>query len=72
MYIIELITKLIKNKNQKDVQKSPMPPEIDYHDQQCNHTFLPVDSTGQTLACTKCGLIVKNDPSKIKPKNPFS
>lgn len=73
MYIIELISKLIKNKkgeklNQKN---TPMPPEIDY-EETCNHIFLPIDSTGETLACSKCGLIVKNDSSKYKPKNPFS
>lgn len=44
-----------------------MPPETDY-EEKCNHVFLPLDSTGETLACTKCGLVVKNDPLRVKPK----
>ncbi len=23
----------------------------------CEHIFMPIDSTGETLACTKCGLL---------------
>ncbi len=74
MYIIELITKLIQEKNSKKLKgnnRNPMPEEIDYQEK-CDHIFLPVDSTGETLACSKCGMIVKNDSSKYKPKNPFS
>lgn len=69
MYILELIAKLIKN--EKEERPNNMPPEIDYENT-CNHIFLPIDSTGEILACSKCGLTVKNDPSKIKPKNPFT
>ena len=69
MYIIELIVKLIKN--EKKSKPDNMPPEIDY-EKTCEHVFLPVDSTGKTLACSKCGLVVQNDPSKVKPKNPFT
>lgn len=25
----------------------------------CIHNFMPVDSTGQVLACTKCGFVIK-------------
>ena len=25
----------------------------------CEHHFMPIDSTGLTLACTKCGFVVK-------------
>ena len=70
MYIIELISKLIKDKKSPKTDSVFIPPEIDYQDR-CNHVFLPIDSTGETLACSKCGLIVKNDSSKYKPKNPF-
>lgn len=69
MYIIEFIAKLLKK--EKEVQVSAMPPEIDYEDA-CRHVFLPVDSTGEILACSKCGLVVKNDPTKVKSKNPFT
>ena len=27
----------------------------------CEHIFSPVDSTGETLACSKCGLIIKKN-----------
>lgn len=74
MYILELIAKILtdkKNKsNTKERQKKLIPPETDY-EEKCNHVFLPLDSTGETLACTKCGLVVKNDPLRVKPKNPF-
>ena len=26
----------------------------------CNHIFMPVDSTGLVLACTKCGFVIKH------------
>lgn len=26
----------------------------------CKHNFMPVDSTGQVLACTKCGFVIKH------------
>ena len=70
MYIIELLAKIIGDKKTKNIQKKTVVTETDY-EEKCNHVFLPVDSTGKTLACSKCGLIVKNDSSQYKPKNPF-
>ena len=26
----------------------------------CEHNFMPVDSTGLILACTKCGFVIKS------------
>ena len=26
----------------------------------CEHNFMPVDSTGMVLACTKCGFVIKH------------
>ena len=26
----------------------------------CEHNFMPVDSTGKVLACTKCGFVIKH------------
>ena len=26
---------------------------------ECQHNFMPIDSTGEVLACTKCGFVVK-------------
>ena len=72
MYIFELIAKIIKNK--KTPKESPAVSDTpDNNDEQnCSHIFLPIDSTGETLACTKCGMIIKNDSTKYKPKNPFN
>ena len=30
----------------------------------CEHNFMPVDSTGLVLACTKCGFVVKKRERK--------
>ena len=75
MYIIELFIKwLNKNKrgtganpennlkegvniNQEgEVSSKPLEDEA----LTCNHNFMPVDSTGQVLACTKCGFVIKH------------
>ena len=67
MYLIELAVKLFKGK--KKIDKNSFDPfaneQIDYSDG-CEHIFLPVDSTGEILACSKCGLVVnKNDLKDI-------
>ncbi len=68
MYIIE---KLIKIYNKlKHSEKGITIPcgenETELEDVlTCNHTFLPVDSTGETFACTKCGYLVSKDRLKI-------
>lgn len=69
MYIIELLAKIL---NKKHEQKSVTTQEnkTDY-EEVCSHIFLPIDSTGETLACTKCGLVINKNAEKIKPKNPF-
>ncbi len=54
MYILELIYKLLAKK-QKQKQDNDF--EEDYKN--CDHTFLPVDSTKKVLACIKCGEIKK-------------
>lgn len=35
----------------------------------CEHVFLPIDSSGDTLACSKCGLVVNK--SELKDVNIF-
>lgn len=32
--------------------------------EECEHIFLPVDSTGNVLACSKCGLVVNRENLK--------
>lgn len=67
MYIFELFVKwLNKNKrgtganpegiySEEDVQNNELEDEI------CEHKFMPIDSTGEILACTKCGFVVKRN-----------
>ena len=69
MYIFELITKTIKNTKQKSLKNNLN--FIDY-EEECCHTFYPIDSTSEILACSKCGHIVKSKDMIIKAKNPFS
>jgi len=67
MYIFECIWKLFnkKNKNIDEFNYNPLNPEVkDIEYERCQHKFMPVDSTGETLACIKCGFIVQR--SNIK------
>lgn len=68
MYIFEFITKLIRNRKNKISQDDMGQNEYE----ECKHIFLPVDSTGEILACSKCGVIVKADELNTMPKNPFN
>ncbi|MDD3593725.1 MAG: hypothetical protein PHX18_03755 [Candidatus Gastranaerophilales bacterium] len=52
MYLIERIVKLLQNKKEA--------PEIKEEQEECEHIFLPIDSSCEYLACSKCGLIIKN------------
>ncbi len=62
MYIIEKLIKLYnKYKRKKSIYNIPI--ETNRIDIQpdivtCRHTFMPVDSTGNILACTKCGYLI--------------
>ncbi len=65
MYIIELFIKWL-NKNQRGnganpqnlfAAKNVFNEEVETLN--CEHNFMPVDSTGEVLACTKCGFVVK-------------
>ncbi len=70
MYIFELISKLLKNKKN---EITPIVPdflasqETDSDDSEnCQHIFIPIDSTKQTLACSKCGFVMKTKDFKNK------
>lgn len=65
MYIIELIVKLLNKKKDKKINI----PQTDY--EKCEHVFLPVDSTNEVLACTKCGYVIHRKDMDIKTNNPF-
>jgi len=80
MYIIELFVKWI-NKNKRGNSANPNnlyeegvvyneDGEKVYEDiddaETCSHNFMPIDSVGEVLACTKCGFVIKK-----RNKNPF-
>lgn len=61
MYIVEKIIKLYKKF--KSEQQTYSPPEnqdtLQLEDiLTCKHNFMPIDSTGEILACSKCGYVV--------------
>lgn len=66
MYIFELILKYIRGKNYKQNLSPNILTQNDTNkaedDEDCIHLFMPVDSSGEVLACKYCGLIIyKND-----------
>ena len=67
MYIVELFLKLIEDfKFKKGIfQKKEIksPEEVE----KCDHIFVPVDSTGRILACSKCGEIYKLEKGEVNP-----
>lgn len=50
MYVLELLLKTIVDRKPK---KKPQEEPKEYIG--CNHIFLPIDSSGKRLACSKCG-----------------
>lgn len=62
MYIFECIWKLFLKKTNNDegfIYDPLNQVQEDESYERCHHDFMPVDSTGETLACIKCGFIVK-------------
>ena len=64
MYILEVFVKWLNKRQTKEI----IPGKPTYTDIDealfCEHNFMPIDSTGLTLACTKCGFVVKKDMDK--------
>ncbi|MDD3149602.1 MAG: hypothetical protein PHV68_02115 [Candidatus Gastranaerophilales bacterium] len=58
MYIIEAILRFIKNNSEvkKIYRKSLDLEDVD----ECEHLYVPIDSTEDYMACTKCGHVIKN------------
>jgi len=72
MYLIELIIKkLIQKKDQSDYNPIENYGEKNVINEyeNCEHVFMPLDSTNELLSCTKCGILVKR--SELKNKNFF-
>jgi|GEM_PF-430269 len=72
MYLFELITKYIKGKKyKKALDFDPFETgeqDAEFDSENCEHVFLPIDSTEETLACSKCGLVVKREYFQKKLK----
>jgi len=61
MYIAELFIKWLNKRTSKET--TPQKPDFKEVDEAltCKHNFMPVDSTGLVLACTKCGFVIKKE-----------
>lgn len=68
MYIIELLIKKFFKKSGTNIKNSSTESYEDEYEK-CEHIFMPIDSTNETLACRNCGLIKKR--SELKNKNFF-
>ena len=71
MYFLELLIKKIKK-----VKEKPQKIEINLNDdimqqpeEPCNHMFMPIDNTGEILACKNCGMIINKNETVIKSKD---
>lgn len=83
MFFIEAIVKYLKKDKfteiieEHDRQESinpleeiPLEEELTEDESlNCEHIFMPIDSTGEILACSKCGQLIKK--SDLKPLNFF-
>lgn len=69
MYFIELIIKKLTQKKEIP-EKNPLTEKTEQNYETCEHIFMPIDSTGETLSCTNCGMVIKR--SEIKNKNFFT
>jgi len=58
MYIVEILLKWLEKRKYRNFE--PQIPELDEEDLRCEHLFLPIDSASLHLACSKCGLVIKN------------
>lgn len=70
MYFIELIVNKIKKKKKEESFNPLEETKFDDDDyENCEHIFMPLDSTGEILSCSKCGLIVNR--KDLKKQNIF-
>ncbi len=69
MYIIEQITKIYLKLKKREKQ-IVLPDNNDIYELEdavsCQHNFMPIDSTGNILACSKCGFLINKQKLKKK------
>lgn len=71
MYILELLVKFFqKDKVEKLIEKYEKERAVDplnekfeqeENSETCEHIFMPIDSTKEIFACSKCGLIITKE-----------
>lgn len=75
MYIFELLVKYLKkdrvieilDEHDKTNALNPLENSTGLEDSDtCEHIFMPIDSTGEILACSKCGLVVNKKDLRYK------
>lgn len=65
MYILDwILKKIFPNKLDEKYNYDPLVQNTE-EEEDCDHEFMPVDSTGEVLACIKCGFIVKRNGNNI-------
>ena len=72
MYIFELIFNIFKKKKRPISTYNPVDTdgtELEENSEDCEHLFMPLDSSNEYFACKYCGLVVHK--SKLKNKNIF-
>ena len=66
MYFIEILSKIFSRKNLAKIKIGKKTYEIENtDDEKCEHTFVPIDSTGKTFACINCGLVINEKPKNL-------
>ena len=63
MYFIELLVKRFL-KNEKPIEGYDPLTELEEEEDKCEHIFMPLDSSGEFLACKNCGLTVNRKDLK--------
>ena len=69
MYIIEKLIQVYLKLTKKE-KNIALPSNEDISELEdvitCNHNFMPIDSTGEILACSLCGYLIRKDKLKTK------
>ena len=63
MYFIELLVKKFQKKRNNEDSYNPLNEDTS-QEENCEHVFMPIDSTGEVLSCRNCGLVVKREDLK--------
>lgn len=66
MYFVEILSKILNNKNLLSKFIKPEKQEdFDNNQENCEHMFVPIDSTGKVFACIHCGLVLNEKPKNL-------